>query len=250
MTIESMAQGDSPLHRVDPRGKVLASFLLVFSAAALPPGDLLGPALHLLLPVTLGAIGGIPFRPLLVRLALVSPFVIAVGIWAPLIERQPVEIGLGLSLSSGWLIFGSILLRFVAVVGALLVLSASTPLADIARSANFFGVPRALTAVTMLVYRYFYLLLGQFKTMLRAFHLRGGARFPPLSLWGAMAGNLLTRTLKRARSVQLAMELRGFTGEFPTPELRRFTGSAVALVVLTVIYTTAVHLFVRGVLPI
>ncbi|MBQ9345990.1 MAG: cobalt ECF transporter T component CbiQ, partial [Oscillibacter sp.] len=51
-----------------------------------------------------------------------------------------------------------------------------------------------------------------------------GERGVPVSLWGALAGQMLLRAMDRGERVYGSMTLRGFHGEYPPPQRRLARG--------------------------
>ena len=76
-------------------------------------------------------------------------------------------------------------------------------------------MPKLLTALLLLTYRYVEVLLEQAGIMTTAYHLRApGQKGIAVSAWGSFLGQLLLRSMDRAEDLYESMELRGFTGEF------------------------------------
>ena len=99
---------------------------------------------------------------------------------------------------------------------AVLVLIYSTGFYNICTALQRMGLPTVLTTQLLMVYRYISVLLQESLSMSRARAARGfGRRNFPLKLWGTMVGQLLLRSVERARRVHNAMLARGFNGALP-----------------------------------
>lgn len=216
--LDRAAYGDTAIHRLDPRAKILATLFFVAVLASFPKYAV-GPLLIFgAYPLVLAILGEAPLRLILLRLLWMSPFVFCLGIFNPLLDRQPMGSIAGISVSAGWYSFASILLRFFLSLGAALVLVATTPFPVLCQALGRMRVPQALVTQMLFLYRYLFLLIGETRRMLRARHLRAGASRSGRSLRtaAAMLGVLFTRAIDRADAIYRAMLLRGFQGRILT----------------------------------
>lgn len=177
----------------------------------------------LLFPVMLFAIADVRVWPILRRILMVMPFLIGVGLFSPLLDRQPFVIG-GLIIAHGWLNLISILIKGVLTMTAVLLLISTVGIDQLAVSLRHLRVPRLFVTTLLLIYRYLTVLGGESTRIQRAYALRApshnGVRF---HVWGSLAGHLLLRSFDRAERVHQAMLLRGFSGEFHTGAPPRLT---------------------------
>ena len=82
-------------------------------------------------------------------------------------------------------------------------------------------MPKLLTNLLLLTFRYVGLLLSEVAVMQQAYSLRApGQKGIHISAWGSFLGQLLLRSMDRAQVLYESMELRGFCGEFPAPRGR------------------------------
>lgn len=211
--MDTLAGGTSPLHRLDPRAKLLTTIFFIVTVVSFDRYALLPLIPFLLYPLALISMGGLPPGYFLKKVLYVSPFAILVGIFNPLIDQEIVlRIG-SLGISGGWISFLSILLRFFLTVTAALVLIALTGFNAVCGALNKLGVPRPFVVQLMFFYRYFFVLADEAQRMDRARTLRSfreGA--VPYTTFISLIGHLLLRTLDRAEHVYRAMACRGFDG--------------------------------------
>ena len=229
-TLENFAYGSGPMQRLDPRVKLICALGVILSTISLPSLALAPTSWHLVFPVIALALADIPPALAFKRLLPMLPFIVAVGIWAPLIDTHPVPITASLSISRGWFQFATLMTRALVAVGSLIVLTGTTHLGQLSSALRWLRVPNPLILLILLIYRYFFVLFDQGQTILLAGRLRQGPAMPSIGQWGALAGTLFGRTVRRATRVQTAMELRGFDGSWPTSPLPKM--SAVDLSVL------------------
>jgi cobalt/nickel transport system permease protein len=219
-SLDELARRASPVASLDARAKVLAAFCFLVTIASFGRHDLVRP-LPLLIYLAVGmALGDVPFRMVVARLAIASPFALLVAIWNPLFETRPLlQVG-AWAISAGWVSFFNIIERFVLALAAVLLLVATTGMDPVTSALGRLGMPRVLVTQLMLLYRYGFLLGAEASRMLRAHALRVPAQpRPTLQTLRSLLGELLLRSISRAERVHRAMLCRGFDGE-----LRRMFG--------------------------
>ncbi|MBM4321491.1 MAG: cobalt ECF transporter T component CbiQ, partial [Deltaproteobacteria bacterium] len=115
-TLDDLSRRQTPLHRLDPRAKLLTTLLFVALVVSLDRYELSRLAPYSIYPIFLAAAGGVPPGWLARRIAWIAPFAVALGIANPLLDRAPM-LALGpLTLSGGWVSFCSLLGRSVLTV--------------------------------------------------------------------------------------------------------------------------------------
>ncbi len=244
--LDRLAYLDSPAHRLDPRGKLLATLIFVVAIVSFPKYEVAALAPFVFFPLLLAAAGGIPLRLIVRRVAIVSPFAIMIGLFNPLLDRAPGIVLGPFALAAGWLSFASILARFALTMSAVLALAATTSFPALCRGLTALGVPRAFVVQLLFLYRYLFLLAEESGRLRRARDLRGlGAKGRSLRVAAAAMAVLFTRTLDRAERIYQAMAARGFDGTVRQLRTLRFraadalflggvAGGAVALRLLPV----------------
>lgn len=218
--MDTLAAGDTALHRLDPRAKLLATAVFVTAVVSFNKYEISGLVPFFLYPVFLVCAGELPAGYLLRKVLLVSPFAVFVGLFNPFLDRD-VLFRLGpLAVSGGWASFVSILIRFFLTVGAALALLALTGINGVCEALARLGVPRAFVVQLLFLNRYLFSLGAEAGRMVRARALRGSGSLAH-GIFAQLAGHLLLRTLDRAERVYRAMLCRGFDGHI---RVARFTG--------------------------
>ena len=187
--------------------------LAILAAAAL----VIGGGLSLLASSSPGyQLAGLPMRLCFQKLRMVLPLVCAVGLLNPLFDRQiVVQVGT-LAVSGGVLSMLTLILKGVFCLLASFLLMATTTIEAICRALRQLHVPKLLTNLLLLTFRYVGLLLSEVAVMQQAYSLRApGQKGIHISAWGSFLGQLLLRSMDRAQALYESMELRGFSGEFP-----------------------------------
>lgn len=212
--LDALARGRSAVHRLDPRAKLLVALAFIITVVSFGKYELAGLAPLFVYPVAIAALGGLPARPIVIRLLLAAPFVVLVGAFNPLIDRAIVARLGAVEVSGGWVSFLSIIARSLLTLSAGLILIATTGMTAVCAALGSFGVPRVFVIQLLLLYRYLFVLADEAARMVRAFTLRAGGGRVPLRIFGSLAGQLLLRALERAQRLHVAMLCRGFDGEF------------------------------------
>jgi cobalt/nickel transport system permease protein len=240
---EALAGGDTPLHRVDPRAKLIATIAFLATVVSWGRYEIAGLVPLAAFPLFLCAAGRVPLRVIGKKLLVVAPFVLVLGAFNPLFDTAPREIMDGVTVRGGLLSYGSIALRFVLTVSAALTLVAVTGMNPLCAAAGKLGAPRIFVTQLALLYRYLFVLAAEALRMSRAAALRAPGRGRrSLKEFGSLVGHLLLRTLDRAARIHLAMRCRGFHGHVPMLRPMRFKASDAAFLVVWLTFFGAVRL--------
>lgn len=218
-TVEQLAAADSPVHRLDPRVKLLVVLALVVGISLMPgwPPESFVPLVAVLL---LGlAVARLPFGFVFSRVLMVLPFVGLVALFLPFTRGSQVIVcwdALGLCVYRE----GLELAAAIGCKGALAVLAVSwlvfsTPFQRLLLALRALRVPRVIVAVLGFLFRYLDLMADESLRVRRARDARSPGR---TRRWrgrstGGLVGRLLLRTLDRAERVHRAMVARGYDGE-------------------------------------
>jgi len=223
--------GNSPLHRLDPRVKIITLLVLLVGIALTPAdGWMAYPLIWTLLGSLAGLAGVSAWR--LGRLAgLALPFTLAAVTLLITTPGQPIfYVGDFAVTDAGLARFLAIVLKSWLSVQAALLFAITTPMTDVLWALEGVGVPASLVAVIGFMYRYLFVLKDEAERLLRARAARsGGARAGGTLLWrakiaGGMVGSLFLRSYERSERVYAAMTARGYTGQLKRqniPPLRR-----------------------------
>lgn len=221
--LDLLATGDTGVHRLDARAKVLATLVFILAVVSVGRYELAALFPFFLYPAVLMALAHLPARYIAGKIVVVLPFALMVGIFNPLFD-QTVLVRLGpLGISGGWLSCASILVRATLTVGAALILVAVTGFPAICQALDQLGLPRIFTVQLLFLYRYLFVLTEEGGRTARARELRAfGKKGLGMRSYGSLLSHLLLRTWLRAERIHLAMLARGFAGEFHSRRTTRF----------------------------
>lgn len=217
--LDQLAAGQTSLHRIDPRAKVLATLVFIVCVVSFGKYQLSALIPFLVFPAALVGWGGLPAGYLARKVALVCPFALLVGVLNPLFDRVVLlQVG-PVPVTGGWISCASIVLRAALTVSAALVLVAVTGFPAICQALQRLGMPAPFAVQLVFLYRYIFVLTEEGGRAARARELRSfGRKGRGMASYSSLVGHLLLRTWARAERVHMAMLARGFSGTFsPRP---------------------------------
>lgn len=213
--LDTLSYQGTCIHQLDPRIKLLTTLVFSICVVSFDKYQITGLLPFVIYPVVLIALGNLPLVYLLKKILLAAPFAFFIGVFNPIFDRT-ILVQLGpVAISSGWVSFLSIMIRFALTVSAVLILVASTGFNSVCMAVEKMGAPRSFAVQLLFLYRYIFVLADEAARMVRARSLRAfGGGGMGLRVFTSMIGQLLLRTLDRAQRIHLAMRCRGFDGEF------------------------------------
>ena len=201
--MDQWSRGASPLHKRDPRAKILAlaAFLIVLATTA--ANTFLTLTLDAAVLVAGILIAGLPLGSLLLRAMAVLPFSLTFGLISWLAGDQLRAEGL-------------VEKSYLSTVAVLLVVG-TTPLPLLLSGLESLGTPRLLVLVAQFLYRYLFVVSEQAQHIRLAAACRQGTERRRRSRFHAAAGALavlFARSYYRAEGIHRAMMARAFSGKF------------------------------------
>ncbi len=220
--IDDLSKANRWVNHIHPSVKLFITLLFIVLTVSFDKYDLSGLLGMCVYPAVLFVAGELEFRSALRRLAVVLPFVCAVGILNPLFDRHTVLTLGGLAVSGGTLSMLSLMLKAVLTVFSAYILIATTSIEQICASLRRAHVPRSIVVTVLLIYRYIVVLLKEADRVMKAYALRApGQKGVQYRAWGPLAGRMLLRSMDRAQELYRSMLLRGFDGDFHWAEAGR-----------------------------
>ena len=222
--LDGYRAGDSLIHRLDARVKLVLATLFIVTIALTPDGAWLAYALlaGLALAVSLASRLGVGFVQR--RAAMALPFALAALTvifftpGQPLLATQILRWELTVT-DVGLARFASILLKSWLSVQMAVVLTASTRFPALLQAMRSLRLPRVLVGIAGFTYRYIFVIGDEALRMMRARAARsaaprwGGNIFWRAQVTGGMAGSLFIRSIERSERIYDAMLARGYDGE-------------------------------------
>ncbi|MEI6207771.1 MAG: cobalt ECF transporter T component CbiQ [Desulfuromonadales bacterium] len=230
--LDLLADGDSTIHRLDPRAKVLVTLIFIISVISFGTYELAALLPFSVFPIVMISLARLPPLYIARKIVLIWPYVILIGIFNPVFDREMLlQFGM-FGISGGWVSFISMLVRSALTVGAALILIGTTGFTSVCQALEQMGMPQVFTVQLLFLYRYIFVLSEEGDRASRARELRScGKKGMGMRSFSSMTGHLLLRTWQRAERIHMAMLARGFVGIFHARRQSRF-GKAELLFVL------------------
>ncbi|MEJ2716267.1 MAG: cobalt ECF transporter T component CbiQ [Deltaproteobacteria bacterium] len=217
MKIEEFALGDSIVHRLDPRVKIVSA--LAFAVAVAVNHSLTATLVAILFPVSLILAARMDLGRVLVRLALVNGFIAFLWIFLPFgvpgetiysvgplhVTREGLYTAMLITAKSN-----SIVLATIALLG-------TSPVFDLAHALSHLGCPDKLVHLFFFSFRYVHVIHDEYHRLRRAAKVRAFHPRTDIHTYRTFAyfiGMLLVRSFQRAQRILDAMKCRGFRGKF------------------------------------
>ena len=214
---EGFIEGDSVIHRLDPRIRwiVAATFSIVVAVSnrfmALIPA--------LLVSLILIFLAGLSIQKVLSRLLIVNGFILFLWFMLPFTtEGSPLfSVGRLTATKAGVHIAILITLKSNTIILALLALTATMSVFTMGRALGDLHVPSKIVYLLFLTYRYVHVIHLEYRRLVNTLKIRG---FRPRNnlhtyrTYAYLVGMLLVKSSDRAERVRAAMLCRGFQGKF------------------------------------
>ena len=251
---------DSPIHRLDPRVKVIITVLFIISNVLLPDGAWFAFACGWIFILIVSQLAHLSLKFLLTRSLVALPFALAAITAVFSIPGEPVfalQIGPWtlVATDAGLLRFISIMLRSWISVQAAIILTATTQFPDLIHALRHLKVPDILVSTVSFMYRYLFVLSDETLRLIRAREARSaritsGSKSGGSVLWrakiaGNMAGQLFLRSYERSERVYNAMLARGYFGTLLTLNPHTLTGRDWVWGVLAFVVIVAIQMISR-----
>jgi cobalt/nickel transport system permease protein len=222
---------DSPIHRLDPRVKVVIAVLFIISNVLLPDGAWLAFTCSWLFILLLSQLATLGLKFVITRSLVALPFALAAVTAIFSIPGEPIfalQIGSWtlVATDAGLLRFISILLRSWISIQVAIILTATTQFPDLIHALRHLKMPDILVSTVSFMYRYLFVLSDETLRLMRAREARsartatgpkgGGSIFWRAKVAGNMAGQLFLRSYERSERVYNAMLARGYYGTLLT----------------------------------
>lgn len=215
--LELLADSQSPIHLLDARVKVLVTLVFIVSVASFDRYELVRLLPFFIFPAVMIALANLPALYIARKIAILSPFVLMVGIFNPIFDSSVMYQIDQFGISGGWISLFSLLTRSLLTVGAAFILVGTTGFTSVCQALEQLGMPQIFAVQLLFLHRYIFVLADETGRASRARELRScGKKGLGVVSFGSLAGHLLLRTWQRAERIHIAMLARGFVGRFQT----------------------------------
>lgn len=227
MIQETFAGGSSPVHRMDPRLKIIAATL--FSCQTAISNNFFTLIAALAFAIVMVVLARLNLWMILKRLLIVNGFIFFLWVVVPmtfpgepLFSLGPVDYTL-----SGVVLSARITLKSNAIVLVLMAMISTSYLSTLGYALNRLKVPEKIIYLFLITYRYIFVIEQEYQRLIRAARIRcfePGTNLHTYRTYAYLVGMLFVRASARAERVYQAMICRGFSGKFHTLQDFTFTG--------------------------
>jgi len=248
MIQESFTIGHSILHTIDPRYRVMAAVLFSFiTALSYRPEALICALLSAFLLVILAKLN---LFFVMKRLSVLVGFLALIWIVLPITYNGPVMMQIGPFdiVRAGVVLSLQITAKSVSILTAFMALVATMTIATLGRTMERLGVPDKIVHLTLITYRYIFVIEQEYQRLITAIKIRGfypGTNLHTYRTYAYLVGMLFVRAFTRAKRVDQAMRCRGFQGKFyslyhvtPTPYNYIFAICFLGLIIVLIMLET------------
>lgn len=217
MLREPFAVGDSIIHQLDPRVRLISAGVYSVVIALSRNFQVLTAAL--IISALLVMLAQLPAREVLKRILAVNIFIVLLWLVLPVTFYGSVAFELGPLpvYKAGIIMATQITLKSNAIVLALIALVATMNFSIIGYALNWMRIPDKIVHLLLMAYRYVFLIEQEYRRLIRAARIRGfrpGTNLHTYKTYAGIVGMLLVRSALRADRVYKAMLCRGFKRKF------------------------------------
>ena len=224
--LDQYSEGNSPIHRLDPRTKLITTLSFILMVVLTPVSRWQAFVLYFVLVATLIIMSRVPLLYVLKRSLVIIPFVVLIAIFIPFFKEGEVAGSYNIWVweltvtHSGIQVFLNILAKAWLSILSLILLTATTRFSHLLRGMEQLRLPRVMVMILSFMYRYIFVLVDEVMRMRQARDSRnlGGGRLRQIRTVGNMIGTLFIRSYERGERVYAAMMARGFDGQTRTLE--------------------------------
>ncbi|NLA75044.1 MAG: cobalt ECF transporter T component CbiQ [Deltaproteobacteria bacterium] len=242
---ESFSEGNSIIHRLDPRVRVISAFAfsLVISLS-----DRLQPVfLGLVISIVITVAARLPVKTFLVRILYANIFILFLWLFIPFSMKGEPIIQVGqLDISLEGLIYCLLLtVKSNAIIIALAALTATMPVFTMGRAMGALRFPSKIVNLFIFSYRYIHTIMNEYRRLKEAMEIRGfrpGTNLHTYRSYAYLAGMLIVKSHDRAERVYSAMLCRGFQGRFYDLTMFNLRGADFIFIIIFIFSLAAIIL--------
>jgi cobalt/nickel transport system permease protein len=242
--IDKYSNLDSPVHRIDPRVKLVAVFSVIVIIISEAPGAVFPFIFYGAIIAVLIIVSRIPPAYIMKRCLIAAPFILLAAIFYPVsslmgqgyhafdINNPEVKAGL------------TILLKGFMALILLILLTSTEKFHNLLLGLRKLKMPRLLGVISALMYRYVFIIHDEMLRTTRARDSRtpGRLNISRIKVYGNQSAMIFLRSLERSQIVYNSMLSRGFNGEFPGMQSLSLRGKDVIAAIVFVLLVLSVRL--------
>jgi cobalt/nickel transport system permease protein len=217
LDIEQFSKGDSFLHRLDPRVKIIVT--LFFSVVVATTTCRAVTIIAFFLPATAILVARLDLKKVGWRLMIVNGFVLFLWFFLPFTYPGQTIFSLGpLKASREGIEYALLItLKSNAIILASIAFLATTPVPTLIHALNRLRLPGKLVHMAFFCYRYIHVIHLEYHSIVNALKIRcfrPGTNLHTYRTYAYLVGILLLRSFDRSKRIYNAMLCRGFKGKY------------------------------------
>ncbi len=242
--IDKYSNLDSPVHRIDPRVKLVAVFSVIVIIVSEAPGAVFPFIFYGAIIALLIFISRIPLSYIMKRCLIAAPFILLAALLYPVSSI----------ISQGYQSFGlsnpevkaglTILLKGFMALILLILLTSTEKFHNLLLGLRKLKMPKLLGVISALMYRYVFIIHDEMLRTTRARDSRtpGRLTISRLKVYGNQSAMIFLRSLERSQIIYNSMLSRGFDGNFPGMQSLALRGKDVIAATVFVLLVLTVRL--------
>ncbi len=219
MIREPFAIGNSWIHRIDPRVRIV--FAVIYSLVVALSNRFPVLLTALCISILLICLARLNPKEVGKRLAVVIWFLLLIWVVLPFtFEGEPLyQAGPLIFTRPGVVLSAQITLKATAILLTFMALIATMAVVTLGRALNRLHLPEKIVHLLLMTYRYVFVIEEEYQRLRTAIKIRGfraGTNIHSYRTYAYLIGMLFVRASVRAERVNQAMRCRGFKGRFYT----------------------------------
>ena len=219
MLIETFSSGNSWLHTMDTRCKLVAA--ASFSVATALLSSISGAMIALALAVLLLLSCQLPALLLCKRLFFMNIFIAFLWLFLPFTIEGTIIWTAGplTAFAEGIVLATLISLKCNAILMAIIALTGTSTITAIGQGLGALYIPQKIVLLLLFTWRYVHVLQEEYQRLLTAAKMRGfipATTMHTYRTYANLTAMVLVKSLDRAERIDNAMRMRGFSGSFHT----------------------------------
>ena len=245
MIEEKFASGQSFIHKLDPKTRIIAVLILSFAAALCD--NFFVAVLYFIISTVLIIMARLNIKNVIERIKPVFWFLLMVWILLPItFDGQILYQFSGFKISgTGVILCCKITIKSITILLFFTSLVATMTIASLGNALHKLYVPDKMVFLLLMSYRYIAVIEDEYKKLLRAAKFRGfrpKTNLHSYKTFAYLAGMLFVRASFRAQRVHQAMLCRGFNQKFHSLDV--YQANRFNLIFLTGVFTAGLSLVI------
>jgi cobalt/nickel transport system permease protein len=230
--------GNSVIHGLDPRAKIVAAF--TFSIVVAVCDRFAALAFAVGVSVALILMARLPLKEVLRRLIIVNGLILFLWLFLPFtFQGTPLFTAGPLTATREGIAYAAVItLKSNAIIMALMALVATVPIFSIGRAMRHLQVPSTMAYLFLFTYRYIHVIYTEYQRLTTAIKIRGfrpATNMHTYRTYAYLVGMILVKSHDRSQRVRAAMLCRGFQGRFY--DLSEFAFRSADLVMMLLMFS-------------